>query len=148
MATVRGCRFPDALHYDVPHHVWYDAAGDGLVRAGITPIGVALAREVLVFTPKRVGRSVEAGRAMATVESAKWIGSVRAAFAGTVAAVNEALMARAAAVNHDCYGEGWMVLVRPAAPDWRASLVTGAAVAPAYEGWMETNGFAGCPPGR
>jgi glycine cleavage system H lipoate-binding protein len=41
-----------------------------------------LAREVLVFTPKRDGRSSEAGRAIATVESAKRIGSVRAAIAG------------------------------------------------------------------
>src|SRR5690606_22597086 len=91
MATVRGCRFPEDRFYDVPHHVWYLPLGDGLVRAGMTPVGVALAREVLIFTPKRVGRPVEAGRAMATVESAKWVGSVRAGFAARVEAVNEAL---------------------------------------------------------
>ena len=144
MARVRGCLFPEVLHYDVPHNVWYDDAGEGLVRAGITPVGVALAREVLVFTPKRAGRSFGAGRAIATMESAKWIGSVRAAFAGTVEAVNEPLAARATVLNHDCYGEGWMLLVRPATPDWRTGLVTGAAVGPAYEAWMEANGFEGC----
>jgi glycine cleavage system H protein len=144
MAIVRRCEFPEALHYDVPRHVWYTPAGDGLVRAGITPVGVALAREVLIFTPKRVGRSFEKDRAIATVESAKWVGSVRAAFAGRVEAVNEALVARAAAVNTDCYGEGWMALLRPAAPDWSAGLVTGAAVGPAYAEWMEREGFEGC----
>jgi glycine cleavage system H protein len=144
MTTVRGCEFPEALHYDVPRHVWYAEAADGLVRLGITPVGVALAREVLIFTPKRVGRRFEAGRGVATVESAKWVGSVRAGFAGTVAAVNEALAARADVVNGDCYGAGWMLLVRPAGPDWRAGLVTGAAVGPAYEAWMEREGFAGC----
>src|SRR5687768_17193340 len=123
--TVRGCHFPESLHYDVPRHVWY-AAEDGLVRLGITPVGVALAREVLIFTPKRVGRRFEAGRAVATVESAKWVGSVRAGFAGTVAEVNAALVARADAVNGDPYGAGWMLLVRPADADWRAGLVTGA----------------------
>ena len=144
MASVRGCSFPEALAYDVPRHVWYAPAGDGLVRAGITPVGVALAREVLIFTPKRVGRDFEAGRGIATIESAKWVGSVRAAFAGRVEAVNTALLARAAPINRDCYGAGWLMLLRPARPDWPAGLVTGPAVGPAYEAWMEREGFEGC----
>ena len=146
MTTVRGCRFPDDLLYDVPRHVWYAEAGDGLVRAGITPVGVGLAREVLIFTPKRAGRHFEKHRAIATVESAKWVGSVRAAFAGRVEAVNAPLVARAAAVNADCYGAGWMLLLRPDAADWAADLVTGSAIAPAYEDWMEGAGFEGCGP--
>lgn len=144
MPTVRGCHFPDPLHYDVPHHVWYAEAGEGLVRAGMTVVGVALAREVLVFTPRRAGRDVAPGRAMATVESAKWVGSVRAGFAARIEAVNAPLTARADPVNRDCYGEGWLLLLRPAAPGWRSGLVTGAAVAQAYEDWMEANGFEGC----
>ncbi|MFA5538605.1 MAG: glycine cleavage system protein H [Gemmobacter sp.] len=147
MTRVRGCDFPEGLFYDVPRHVWYLPDGAGLVRAGMTPVGVALAREVLVFTPKRPGRRVEPGKALATVESAKWAGAVRAGFAGTVEAVNETLMARATAANSDCYGAGWMMLIRPDSPDWQAPLVTGADIAPAYEAWMEENGFPGCESG-
>ncbi|HRO12607.1 glycine cleavage system protein H [Amaricoccus sp.] len=144
MATVRGCRFPEDRFYDVPHHVWYLPLGDGLVRAGMTPVGVALAREVLIFTPKRVGRPVEAGRAMATVESAKWVGSVRAGFAARVEAVNEALARGAAVVNRDCYGEGWLLVLRPAAEDWQGALTPGAEVERVYADWMEREGFEGC----
>jgi glycine cleavage system H protein len=144
MAVVRGCRFPGDRLYDVPRHVWYAPLPDGLVRAGITPVGVALAREVLIFTPKRVGRPVEAGRAMATVESAKWVGSVRAGFAARVEAVNEALARGAAVVNRDCYGEGWMLVLRPADEGWRAALTAGAEVEAAYADWMEREGFEGC----
>jgi len=144
MAVVRGCAFPEDRLYDVPHHVWYVPLPDGLVRAGITPVGVALAREVLIFTPKRVGRPVEAGRAMATVESAKWVGSVRAGFAARVEAVNAALAKGAGVVNRDCYGEGWMLVLRPEAEGWRAALTPGTGVAPVYEEWMEAQGFDGC----
>lgn len=147
MARVRGCDFPQGLHYDVSRHVWYGQEAGGLVRAGITPVAVALAREVVIFTPKRVGHAFVAGRAIATVESAKWVGSVRAGFAGRIEAVNEALAARAAPVNGDCYGEGWMALLRPDAADWADGLVTGAAIGPAYEDWMEREGFAGCGEG-
>lgn len=145
MTLVRGCNFPDELFYDVSRHVWYlPQADDGLVRLGITPVGVALAREVLIFTPKRIGKTFEAGRAVATVESAKWVGSVRAHFSGRVEAINEALLAQASSVNGDCYGAGWMLLVRPDDADWQVGLVTGAQMAMAYEAWMEDNGFEGC----
>lgn len=144
MALVRGCSFPDDLLYDVPHHVWYKPDADGLVRAGMTPVAIALAREVLVFTPKRAGSEFDRGRSFATVESAKWVGAVRAAFDGIVVAVNETLIDRPTLANRDPYGEAWMLIVRPAQDDWRAGLVTGDAVAPAYEAWMDSEGFAGC----
>jgi glycine cleavage system H protein len=144
VAVVRGCNFPDDLWYDVQNHTWYKPEGEGLVRAGMTPVAIALAREVLVFTPKRVGREFEKNRSFATVESAKWVGAVRAAFDGTVAVVNEALITNPQVANRDCYGDGWMMLVRPATANWTDGLVTGDAVASAYEKWMDDNGFAGC----
>ena len=144
MAIVRGCNFPDGLFYDVPHHVWYRQEADGLVRLGMTVVGAALAREVLIFTPKRAGRPFDSGRAVATIESAKWVGSVRSCFAGSIEAVNERLVAHAVPVNRDCYGDGWMMLVRPKDRGWSGHLVAGEAIAPAYEAWMEDNGFEGC----
>lgn len=144
MTLVRGCRFPDDLFYDVPNHVWYKPEENGDVRAGMTPVAVALAREVLVFTPKRVGMTFDKGRSFATVESAKWVGAVRAAFDGTVVSVNETLIARPMIANDDCYGSGWMMLVRPATDAWRNGLATGDALGPAYEAWMEQEAFAGC----
>lgn len=144
MTIVRGCKFPEELFYDVQHHVWYRSAEDGLVLAGISQVGVALAREVIVFTPKRAGSSFEQGRAFATVESAKWVGSVRAAFEGVVASINEKAKLAPALINSDCYNEGWMLLVKPANENWRAGLVTGAAIAGAYEAWMENEAWPGC----
>ncbi len=144
MALVRGCMFPDDLLYDVPNHTWYRSDGEGLVRVGMTPVAIALAREVLVFTPKRVGTAFESGRSFATIESAKWIGAVRAAFDGEVAVVNQTMVQRPALANTDCYGEGWMMLVRPVAADWQSGLVGGAAIGPAYEAWMEREAYPGC----
>lgn len=146
VVMVRGCTFPDDLLYDVPHHTWYRPEADGLVRAGMTGVAIALAREVLVFTPRRVGTHFERSRSFATIESAKWVGAVRSAFDGTVVAVNTKLIERPTVANEDCYAEGWMMLVRPANDDWHVGLVTGAAIGPAYEAWMESEGFAGCNP--
>lgn len=144
MAIVRGCEFPETLIYDVARHVWYEEIADGPLRAGITPVGVALAREVLIFTPKRIGHEFAPGRAIATIESAKWVGSVKAGFAGIITGVNDAILRRAVQVNTDCYGAGWMFRLEPAADDWAAQLTQGADIAQAYEDWMENTGFEGC----
>ena len=141
MVSVRGSEFPDHLLYDVPSQVWYEPLADGTVRAGMTAVAVELAGDVLAFTPKRVGREFEKGRSFATFESGKWVGPARAAFDGTVVACNEALMEQPRIINRDPYNEGWMLVVRPARADWRQGLVTGAAIAPAFEAWMDAEGY-------
>jgi len=144
MVFVRGCAFPEERYFDVTNQIWYEPLPDGTVRAGFTAIALALAGEVLVFTPKRVGLTFDKGRSFATIEGGKWAGSARAAFDGTVVANNQALIRRPTTANLDPYGEGWMIVAQPAAADWSAGLVTGAAVADAFEAWMESQEVAGC----
>ncbi len=145
MATVRGCEFPDNLHYDVPNHVWYAPLPDGRLRVGLTTVAVALSSaRIFAVTPKRVGRPFEKGRSAATVESSKWVGPMRLAFDGTVAEVNEALLTRADLLVSDPYGAGWVMVVSTPDPDPMAGLITGEALAPAYEAWMAANDFPGC----
>src|SRR5262245_51217221 len=92
--------------------------------------------EVLVFTPKRIGRDFETGRSFATVEGGKWIGSARAAFDGIVVGHNEALIRKPELLTEDAYGEGWMVVVRPTDAKWQARLVTGLAIGKAFDEWL------------
>jgi glycine cleavage system H protein len=145
MANVRGCNLPDELLYDVENHIWYQEAGDGNVRLGMTTVATAMAGQLVAFTPKKAGRSVEAGKSCATVESGKWVGPAKAAFVGTVVAVNEELTAKPSLANEDPYGAGWLVLLKPA--DWAAAksaLTPGSQVAPKYEAKMAADGFKGC----
>jgi glycine cleavage system H protein len=145
MADVRGCHFPDDLLYDVDNQIWYQELPDGTVKLGMTSAATAMAGLLVAFTPKKVGRSVEAGKSCATVESGKWVGPAKSVVAGTVAAVNDALAAKPALANEDPYGAGWLVILKPA--DWtaaRAALTPGAQVGPKYESKMAADGFAGC----
>jgi glycine cleavage system H protein len=136
VVTVQGSEFPDHLLYDIENQIWYALLDDGTARAGFTRWAASLMGDVLVFTPKRLGRDFEAGRSFAVVEGGKWVGSARAAFDGIVVAHNELLVRRPELMNHDAYGEGWMLIVRPARDTWRDGLVTGSALAPALETWF------------
>lgn len=147
MATVRGCNLPDDLLYDVENNIWYRENADGTVTLGMTAVAAAMAGQLVAFTAKKAGRSVDAGKSCATVESGKWVGPAKIAFAAEVVEVNDALAATPKLANSDPYGEGWMAKVRP--KDWAAakpSLVLGSAVAGPYEAKMTADNFAGCAP--
>ena len=147
MANVRGCNLPEELLYDVENHIWYQEMPDGNVKLGMTTVATGMAGQLVAYTPKKVGRSVDAGKSCATVESGKWVGPAKSAAGGTVAQVNEALVAKPSLANEDPYGQGWLVILKPT--DWpavRAGLTPGAQVAAKYEAKMAADGFAGCAP--
>ena len=145
MPSVRGCHMPDELLYDVDNHIWFQEVEGGNVKLGMTTVATAMAGQLVAFTPKKVGRSVDAGKSCATVESGKWVGPAKSAAGGTVVTVNDALVAKPSLANEDPYGEGWMVILKPA--DWaavKATLTPGSQVAAKYEAKMAADGFAGC----
>ena len=133
--------FPEDRWYDIENQIWYAPFGEEKVRAGFTSWAASFMGEVLVFTPKRIGRDFEKGRSFAVIEGGKWVGSARAAFDGTVIAHNEALIRSPALLTEDAYGDGWLVEVRPRTADWAAGLVTGPRVAPAFDAWLASESY-------
>lgn len=145
MPTVRGCNLPDELLYDVENNIWYRDNGDGTLTLGMTAVASAMAGQLVAFTPRRAGRSVQAGKSCATIESGKWVGPAKIAFDAEIAEVNDALTGNPKLANSAPYGEGWMVKVKPAdVAAAKAGLTPGSAVAAPYEAKMVADNFAGC----
>lgn len=141
MAVVQGREFPEHLYYDLENQVWYELLADGTIRAGFTPLAIELAGEVLVFTPKRVGKDFAPQKSFATIECGKWVGAARAAFNGVVVAANEDLERRPRLLNDDAFGAGWMLIVRSEDADWRARLATGADIERAFADWLSAEAY-------
>lgn len=143
MTTVRGCEIPDELSYWVEKHVWVREDGEGLLVIGVTDTAQHLAARVVAVTAKKVGRAVERGQSVATLESGKWVGPVPAPVDGEIAEVNPAMATDPTLVNSDPYGAGWIVRLRPR--DWagqKAMLATGAAGVEAYRAFLESEGIS------
>lgn len=141
MVEAKDSEFPQHLLYDVDNQIWYEPLADGTVRAGFTAWAANLMGDVLVFTPKRIGRAFEKGRSFALVEGGKWVGSARAAFDGVVVAHNELLERTPELLNQDAYGQGWMLIVQPAHASWRDGLVAGTAMASAFAAWLASGAY-------
>ena len=123
---LHGLDFPSDLLYLVEHDVWARLHGDGTATVGITSFGIKLSGEIYMCRAKAVGSMVEQGRAVAVVELAKAIVSVKSAVTGEVVQVNGLLEETPELVHRDPYGEGWVarLAVRDLAAD-RQRLVRG-----------------------
>lgn len=118
--TFRNCRLPDVLYYDVERDVWAQTLPDGHVRLGLTDPGQTLAGKIQVVSfPKPVGRHLPAEKALALLESAKWLAPMRIPMTAEIVAVNEELLLHPLLVNLDPYGRGWVIEVAvDGTPPW------------------------------
>jgi glycine cleavage system H protein len=116
---------PADLRYTSTHE-WVQVHGDGTATVGITDHAQhALGDIVFVETPE-VGRQVEAGEAVAVVESVKAASDIYAPLAGEVVEANGALDGNPEAINEDAYGEGWIYILRIADPAGLSGLLDAA----------------------
>lgn len=130
---------PAELHYLIEHQVWARLHGDGTATVGITALGIRQSGEIYMARPKGVGVAVEQGRAVAVVELAKSIVSVKSPVTGVVVDVNPALAQTPELVHLDPYGRGWLarITLRDFEAD-RPALLQGEAVAAAmaHHAWL------------
>ena len=89
---------------------------DGLVVVGITDYAQGELGDVVYVELPEVGREVEAGEAVAVIESVKTASDIYAPVSGEIVAVNEALSEHPEKVNEDPYGEGWLFKIKPKDP--------------------------------
>ncbi|GBE24068.1 glycine cleavage system H protein [bacterium BMS3Bbin02] len=133
MIVHRGCAIPSGYSYDVPGDLWVRFEGD-VARLGITDVAQTRMGKMVSIRFKRVGKHVAAGKSVATVESAKWVGPIHSPFDGEVLEINEEGFAEDMLIaNKDPYEAGWISVVRPDDPsNAEAGLLTDDAAVEAY----------------
>lgn len=140
MSQVLACEFPDDYWFDVERDVWIKEMNAGCLKLGMTDPAQTRAGKVLHVRAK-VGKTLEAGKNVATIESAKWVGPFPAPFAGTITAVNSAVLSDPNLINRDPYGEGWLVEMAPQNPAWQDGVVLGRNVADIYRVKLQAEGL-------
>ena len=106
----------DDRRYTKDHEWAKDEKGELVV--GITAFAVDQLGDItLVNIDVKAGDSVTAGKAFGTIESVKTLSDLYAPVSGTVVRVNKVLEDKPELVNEDCWGEGWMLVIKPASAD-------------------------------
>ena len=86
---------------------WFDPATG---KVGLTDYAQnQLSDIVFIEIFVEAGEEIEAGKAIASVESVKASSEIYSPVAGTVAAVNKDLVTKPESMNSDPFGEAWMI---------------------------------------
>jgi glycine cleavage system H protein len=100
---------PQELQYTAEHE-WILVDGD-TATVGITAYAAEKLGDVVFVELPAVGSDVAEGKVVGEIESTKSVGELFAPVDGTVAEVNDAVVASPELVNSDPFGEGWLVKV-------------------------------------
>jgi glycine cleavage system H protein len=119
------------LRYTVEHE-WVLVDGD-IATVGISNYAQEQLGDVVYVELPAVGKQVEKGKEMATVESVKAASEVYAPVSGTVIEANGKLGAEPAMVNADAQGGGWFVKLKLSNPGELDNLMDEAA----YKSYVE-----------
>jgi glycine cleavage system H protein len=144
MTVVNNCTLPDDLYFSVEDNVWIRDLGTGVVEIGMTDVAQTMAGSIIHCRPKKAGASVKKGKSIATVESGKWVGPVKAPFDGEIVERNDAVEKDAGLINRSPYKSGWIVRIKPADAGALGSMKKGAEAAPDFDAYMKANGVQGC----
>ena len=114
-------------------HEWVKVDGD-TATVGITHYAQEQLGDVVFVELPEVGKKVEQGKQMATVESVKAASEVYAPISGEVIEINGALADAPATVNEEAQGKGWFAKLRVADKGQLAGLMDEAAYKKFVEG--------------
>lgn len=99
-------RVPEDLYY-TKEHIWVKIEGD-IATIGITDYGQHQLGDVVFIDMPEMGREIESGEVIASVESVKAISEVYAPLTGKIIEISEDLSNDPSTINSDPYGDGWI----------------------------------------
>ncbi len=126
--------YPADLKY-TKEHEWIKLEGDK-GRVGITHHAQKALGDVVFVELPKVGRRLQQMETFGVVESVKAVSDLYSPASGEVVEVNSVLEAKPEMVNKECYGAGWMILVKLADPKELGKLMD----AKGYEAYLAAEG--------
>ena len=116
---------PAELKY-TKEHEWIRIEGN-VATIGITDFAQHELGDIVFVDINTVGKELKAGEIFGTVEAVKTVSDLFLPVSGTITEVNASLESKPESVNHDAYGEGWMVKMNINNLDEVAQLLDAAA---------------------
>jgi len=134
MVKIDGNEFPEDLYYD-KNHMWLKVEGDK-VRVGYNDWAQEAAGKLVSIKTRPAGRPVKAGKTLGSVESGKWVGSLKVPVTGKISEINPALKDDPSIINSSPYGDGWVAVIEPDNLEEELKALISGSDKAAIEAWL------------
>jgi glycine cleavage system H protein len=115
MVKIEGFEFPEDYYFH-KDHMWVKLE-DGKARVGYNAWAADAAGKLVSIKTRPAGKEVKEGKTLGSIESGKWVGSLKMPISGNVLEINPKLSEDPSIINEDPYGEGYVALVEPSSLD-------------------------------
>ena len=122
---IDGFAFRADRAYDPDSGMWVLDRGAGVHRIGINALSADAYGALAQLVVEPAGTVLRRGEAFGSLEAAKFVGPLTAPVAGTVRAINHAVLDDPELVLRSPYDAGWLVEIAVAAPSATEDLLTG-----------------------
>ena len=113
---------PQELFYTKDHE-WIKFEDD-IATIGITDYAQGQLGDIVFLEFPNIGDEVTRGISFGEIEAVKTVSELFAPISGTITMINESLEETPEKINQDCYGEGWLIKIRPKTPLEKENLLT------------------------
>tara|TARA_B100000700_G_C14344640_1_gene534354 strand:- start:59 stop:448 length:390 start_codon:yes stop_codon:yes gene_type:complete len=103
--------FPSQFRF-ADSHEYASLEGD-FVKVGISAFAVDQLGDIVFVDLPEVGKVLERGTVLGSVESVKAVEDMYAPISGEIIQVNESVLASPEALQNDPHGEGWLLKIKP-----------------------------------
>jgi glycine cleavage system H protein len=134
MVKLEGHDFPDDMYFH-KDHMWVRIEGDK-ARVGYNAWAAEAAGKLVSIKTRPAGKKVKAGKTLGSIESGKWVGSLKVPLTGEIAEINPELSGKPSIINEEPYGTGWVALISPDNLDELGELIKGDNKEP-LEAWLK-----------
>lgn len=117
--------YPANLKYTKDHE-WIRLEGDEAV-VGITDFAQRELGDIVFLDINSIGNEVAQNEVFGTIEAVKTVSDLFLPVTATILSVNDKLDSAPELVNHDPYGDGWIVRIKPADPADLENLLSAVA---------------------
>jgi glycine cleavage system H protein len=102
---------------------WVKLEGNTAI-VGVTDYAQKKLRDIVGVQLPETNREVQAGEAVASIESVKAASDIYAPLSGRIVKVNDELTLSPELINQDPYGKGWIFVIEMSKPEEKERLLT------------------------
>ena len=106
-------QFPVNLKYADTHE--YVLEENGLLKIGVSEFAIDQLGDIVFVELADLGSSLEKGDTFGTIESVKAVEEVYLPFSGEIITINDSVIDNPEVLQNDPIGDGWLIIVKPAA---------------------------------